>query len=82
MIKLEIGDALVRTVDGRGLTPEELAECATDKIISIGDTAHPVIREQALAFRHHITEIITYYINEGIRHNQATLMEKQNAIYR
>jgi len=36
---------------GRGATPEELAHHAANKILTISDTAHPVIRDQAHAFR-------------------------------
>jgi hypothetical protein len=41
----------VRTTDKRGFTPEELAEQCVAKIISVSDTAHPGLRDQAHAFR-------------------------------
>lgn len=76
MIQLEMGNALVRTVSGRGLTSEELAECAIDKIISVGDHAPPVIREQALAYKNSIREVLTYYMREAIKNDRATLTVK------
>ena len=36
------------------LHPEEIAEQALDKIISIGNNSHPVIQAQAEAFRKEI----------------------------
>jgi hypothetical protein len=44
----------VRTTDKRGFTPEELAEQCVAKIISVSDTAHPGLRDQAHAFSRHI----------------------------
>ena len=37
----------VNTTDNRGFTPDELAEQCVEKIISVSDTAHPGIRDQA-----------------------------------
>lgn len=58
--KSEIGLIQVATVDYRGFTPEELADRALDKIIQIGDQSHPVIRDQAVAFREHIRGILVF----------------------
>ena len=44
------GDVMVMTTEGRGFTPEEIAERALDKIIHVGSNAHPAIRDQAEAF--------------------------------
>ena len=41
----------VLTTEGRGFTPEELAQQCADKIISISDEAHPAIQAQAHAFK-------------------------------
>ena len=40
----------VRTTENRGFTPEELSEQCVEKIISVSDSAHPGIRDQARAF--------------------------------
>ncbi len=37
----------VLTTSGRGFTPEEVAERALDRIISVGSQTHPAIRDQA-----------------------------------
>ena len=45
------GNVMVHSTSGRGFTPEELAEQALDKIVYVGSKSHPVIREQAEAFK-------------------------------
>jgi hypothetical protein len=44
----------VRTTENRGFTPEELAQQCVEKVISVSDSAHPGIRDQARAFSKHI----------------------------
>ena len=68
------GAVMVNTTNGRGFTPEEIAARAADKIISVGDTAHPVIRDQAQAFKTHIRKVVEHYIKEAVRNDRATLM--------
>jgi hypothetical protein len=63
----------VETADFRGFTPEELAERALDKIISVGDSTHPAIREQAHAFREHIRAVLVFYMKEAVKHDRVTL---------
>jgi len=48
---MEVGIVKIGAVSNRGFTPEEIAEQALDKIISIGNNSHPVIQAQAEAFR-------------------------------
>jgi len=40
----------VHTTNNRGFTPEEIAERCADKLISISDTADPVLQQQARAY--------------------------------
>ena len=58
--KIAIGDLGVKTTQNRGHTPEEVAEMATDKIISISDTADRRGKAQAPAFRDKTKMVITY----------------------
>jgi len=67
------GSVFVNTTSNRGFTAEEVATRAADKIISVGDTAHPVIRDQAQAFKEHIQKVVEFYIKEAIRNDRATL---------
>ena len=44
----------VLTTKDRGFTPEEIAERAADKIVSVSDNATPEVRAQAEAFKQKI----------------------------
>jgi hypothetical protein len=61
-----LGTAAVCTTDGRDYTPQEWADLATNKVISIGDTSHPVIQAQARAFQTRIREVIASTVQQAI----------------
>jgi len=63
----------VQTTQNRGLTAEEVAERAVDRIISVGQNSHTAIRDQAQAFREHIQAVVTFYMKEAIKNDRATL---------
>lgn len=71
-----VGDVMVMSTQGRGFTPEEVAERALDKIIYVGSNAHPAIREQAEAYRESIRNVLIFYLNEAVRSNNVTLANK------
>ena len=66
----------VFTKDHGGFTSEELAERALDKIIQVGDQSHPLVRDQALAFRNHIRGVLVFYMNEAVKFDRVTLAHK------
>jgi hypothetical protein len=66
-------DVQVFATSGRGFTPEEVAERALNKIIYVGDQAHPLIRDQAQAFKEHIRQVLVHYMKEAIRSDRTTL---------
>jgi hypothetical protein len=70
------GGVKVYTTSNRGFTPEEISERAVDKIISVGSQTHPVIREQAEAFKENIRKVIVHYMKEAISSNNTTLAHK------
>jgi hypothetical protein len=69
----ETGILQVQTTSNRGFTPEELANGALDRILFIGDTTHPVIKEQAVAFREQIRGVLVQYMNQAIKSDRTTL---------
>jgi hypothetical protein len=71
-----LGDIKAMGVSGRGFTPEELAEIALDRIISISSSADPVIRQQAEAFREHIRMVLVSYGNQCVRSNHTTITNR------
>ncbi len=62
------------TTNGRGQTPEELAERALARIIHVGEGSHPAIIEQAKAFRNNIHAVLVDYLQ------QAQVSERTNII--
>ena len=71
-----VGSVMVMTTEGRGFTPEEIADRALDKIMYVGSQTHPAIRDQAEAFRENIREVIVFYMHEAIRSHNVTLVSK------
>lgn len=71
-----LGEVIATTVSGRGFTPEEIAEQALDKIVYIGSNSHPVIRDQAEAFRNQIRGVLVRYMKQAIASNHTTLANR------
>ena len=63
----------VKTTENRGFTPEEVAERCADKVISISDTANPIIRDQARAFKTHLIKVLSFYMKEAIKSDRTTV---------
>ena len=74
--EISIGDLGVKTTENRGHTVEEIAEMATNKLISISDTADPMVKAQAHAFRDKCKMVITFYVQEGIKNHICTICNK------
>ena len=73
---VELGVFRVETTNHRGFTPEEIAERALDKILFVGTQSHPVIREQAEAFRDQIRHVLIHYMREAAMSERTTLANK------
>ena len=63
----------VLTTQNRGFTPEEVAARCADKIVSVSESAHPAIREQALAFKMLIERVLVHYIKEAVASDRTTV---------
>lgn len=71
-----VGNVMVMATQGRGFTPEEIAERALDKIIYVGSSTHPAIRDQAEAFKDSIRQVLVHYMHEAVRSHNVTLVNK------
>lgn len=76
LISGRVGNVMVMATEGRGFTPEEVAERALDKIIYVGSNAHPAIRDQAEAFKDSIRSVLVHYMYEAVRSHNVTLVNK------
>jgi len=72
----QIGNVGVTTKDYRGHSIEEVADMATDKLISISNTAPAPIREQAHVFKEACKKIIVYYMQEAVNNHMCTICNK------
>lgn len=70
------GDVLVRSTQGRGFTPEEIADMALDRIIYVSGNAPPAIADQAVAYRENIRKVLVHYLSEAVRAHNVTLVGK------
>jgi hypothetical protein len=71
-----LGGFIVKTTNGRGFTPEELAEQAIDKIIYVGSQSHPAIRDQAEVFKHQIKSVIISYMKQAVASQNTTIANR------
>ena len=58
----ELGNAMGYTSNNSGHSPEQMADMALNKIMSVSENAPPVIRDQAMAHRDKLKEILIYYM--------------------
>ena len=63
----------VIATSGRGMTAEEVAELALNKLISISDTAPPEIAAQAKAFRERMRLVLIHYMRQAIASDRTTV---------
>ena len=76
---ISIGDLGVKTTDNRGHSVEEVAEMATNKLVSVADTAPDPIKAQAHAFKNKCHFIIAYYMQEAIKNHMCTISNQLEA---
>ena len=78
--QIEIGEVGVSTTHWVGHDVDYWAEQTTKKIVSIGGNCHPIIAQQAEAFKDAVLQQISYYMKEAIKSDRTTLiaqLEKQ-----
>ena len=71
-----LNNIAVQSTSGRGFTPEEIADRALDKIIYVGENVDPVIRDQALAYRDRLRNILVHYMQEAVKSDRTTLANR------
>ena len=72
--EIEIGQVTIAATEYKGHDPEYWAEQATNRIVSVGGNCHPVIAEQAEAFKETVETLVCFYIKEAIRSDRTTLI--------
>ena len=63
----------VITTQNRGQTPEEVAARCVEKIVEVSENAHPALRDQAIAYRDAVQQVVTLYMKEAIKSDRTTV---------
>ena len=77
--EISVGDLGVKTTHNRGHTVEEVAEMATNRLVSVADTAPDQLKAQAHAFKNQCHRIIAYYMKEAIKNHICTICNQLEA---
>ena len=84
----QAGKVNVMTSDKGGLTNEQIADLAIDKIVSISNDAPPHIRQQANQFREHLKKVLYHYLLLARKEQRASIVhilrsngQKETAVY-
>ena len=72
----EVGNVNVVTTNNAGLPIEHWAERATNTIVSVGSNSHPLIKEQAEAFKEQVRHVVKYYMDEAVKSDRTTLIDE------
>ena len=78
--KPEVGSVNVVSTENEGLSPEYWTERILERLISISDSADPLLKAQADAFRDSIAQVVLIYMKQAIASDRSTvagLLEKQ-----
>lgn len=68
------GEVRAITTEGRGLTPEEWAEIALERLISISDEAPEPVRQQVHAFRERVKLLLIGTMKNAIRSDRTNVI--------
>ncbi len=71
----KIGNVNVMTSNEGGLTNEQIADLAVDKIVSISNDAPPHIRQQANQFREHLKNVLYHYLLLARREERGSIIQ-------
>ena len=74
--QINTGIVSVSTTNNRTRTPEEIADLALAKIIYIGKDLPDPIKNQALAYKENLKQILAYYIKDAILEERQACIAK------
>ena len=69
-----VGSVNVMTSQQGGLTNEQIADLAVDKIASISDQAPPHVRQQAKIFKEHLKNVLYHYLLLARKEERASIV--------
>jgi hypothetical protein len=75
-VSMTVGNVDVQTTNNRGLSVEEVAQRAVDKILYVAENAPEPIKDQANAFKDTVRGVIVHYIQHAVDQDRATIAAK------
>ena len=63
----------VATTSNGGHLPEFWAKRCMERLVSVADTAHPALREQAQAFKDQMEEVVLFHMKRAIQSDRSTV---------
>ena len=69
----EVGHAYAHATKNRGHSAEELADMALNKIVFIGENVPDPIKEQALAYRENLRNVLVFYMRQAMMSERTTM---------
>lgn len=76
-----LGTVNVKTTQNEGLKPEYWTNRIMERLMAVSDTADPMVKAQAAAFKEMIQTVVLFYMKQAILSDRATvagLLEKQD----
>ena len=71
---VEVGNVVVTTTENKGHSIEFWADSAADRIVSVGGNCHPLIAQQAEAFKEDVRNVVAFYLAEAVKSDRTTLI--------
>ena len=71
----QLGSVVVKTSEQGGLSNEQIADLAVEKIASVSENAPPHLKEQAKLFKEQLKGIIHHYLLLARKEERATIMQ-------
>jgi hypothetical protein len=73
-VLVEVGSVVVTTTENKGHSIEFWADSAADRIVSVGGNCHPLIAQQAEAFKEDVKNVVAFYLAEAVKSDRTTLI--------
>ncbi len=74
MFNGKVGNVIVTTTSNTTLGPDHWATRASDQIVSVSKSAHPLIAEQAVEFKEFIYKAVKYNMFEAINEDSSRIV--------
>ena len=71
----QLGSVVVKTSEQGGLSNEQIADLAVDKIASVSEDAPPHLKEQAKLFKEQLKVIIHHYLLLARKEERASIIQ-------